>query len=660
MLVKMYCTFVVNLTIVIFLSTYLPCYSLRVNSSESILIVALPLVSNGDESVSWERGVEILPGAFKATERLNNDTQIDMHIKLIVVDSGPATSTGYSYSGSSVLEVIAALTLQNRFADIIGIAGVMHPNVLLTLKSFGLPIASLVHFGGMPHSPSMFYMTASTSVVTDSLVSLMSRFNQNDIGLITDIHHSYFARISSELGKKANLLYIQVGHERTELLSNVPTRIAKTSVKFILLAASKSISLRVLCEAHKKGLTWPKYAWIMLSFRLDDESQSFDKCRIHSVMEGIIILELAEVQKKRHTFLFLGGNPYAHVLHDAICALTLATVFVNNKSTSQLNTVQYGLDVGYSKIYIYQVFNGTLVPSGSYDSEVKLLTNFTINSLSIELSPFLPLPYLMILPLLCCAFNTVLLALFLYFRDEPDVKSSSVSLTMIMFIGCYLFVAFVIGLIVGVNLDIDLCMVRVSSLSLCVALILATLLVKMLRVYHIFTLRGYEKPSIFLYNSALFVYTMLIIAPKVYIVILWSVVDKYQQEPAPRSFASTDSSESIVLRTVCKSNHTIIWTALLAVYDTILSLSVVTVAVKTRKIRFARFKDTKKVNLLVFLVLFIGISTWLYWYVFNESRRYALVPTYILYAGCIALPFVCQFTLFVPKIWNPVYKKVCN
>ena len=672
----MYCTFIINLTVVISLA-YLPCY--RVNS-KSIFIVVLPLSGYNDEkTVSWERGAEILPGALAATERLNNDSQLDLRVELAVADSDLMTSNGYSYSGNllvvadsglitssgysysgNMLELIASLALHNRLADVIGIAGVLHPNLIHTLKSFQLPIASLVHFGGVLQTHGVFYMTAPTSAVTDSIASLVSRFNRN-LGLIIEASHSYFSRISNELVKKANVsLCIQID-KSTKYISSLATKFSKKRVKVIFLGAHWSFSLRMLCKAHKEGLTWPKYAWILLSFQLDSIDQNFDKeCDTHNVLEGVIILELARVENKL-TYPSLGGNPYAFVLYDAIRAFALAVVR-DNQSASQKNTVysQHLLSgVARSKVYFYQVLNGILTPSGVYDSSLNLLTNVTLQSLSDdprELAPLLPLPSLMILPVLCGAFNTVLLVLFFYFRNQPDVKSTSVSLSLIMFIACYIFVAFVTVLVISSYLNLDICMVGIWGVSLGVPLILSTLLVKMLIVYHIFNLHGYEKPSIFLYNCALFVYTLLIISPKVCILILWSAVDIYYQEIVPYA----DSYEFLVYREQCKSNHTTKWMTSLAIYDSILSMFVVIVAIKTRKIRFLRYKDTKKVNLLVFLVLFIGISTWLYWYFFTESRRYPLVSTYILYTGCITIPFICQFTLFVPKVWTPFYIKLCN
>jgi uncharacterized protein with PQ loop repeat len=194
----------------------------------------------------------------------------------------------------------------------------------------------------------------------------------------------------------------------------------------------------------------------------------------------------------------------------------------------------------------------------------------------------------------------------------------------------------------------------VSGLSLCLPLILATVLVKILRVYRVFSLRRYKNPSIFLYNCALFVYTLLIIAPKVFVIILWISIDTYRR----KDFNFTDSSGFSVVQRQCSSKHTLVWTMSLAVYDIALSVAVVTIAIKTRRVRFARFKDTKKVNLMVFLVLFVSVSAWLYWYVFSATGLYRLVPIYILYAGSLTVQFICQLTLFVPKVWTPLYNRL--
>ena len=622
---------------------------------ESVIIVSLPQTSS-ELSMSWERGEEILPGAMVASNRINNDSHLNVSLKRLVVDSGQVTKSGYSYSGN-MLETIATLALQDRLDKIAGIAGVLHPNMLLTLKSSHLSIASLVHFGVVPCIPDVYYMTASTSVVADSIALLMGYFDVDTMGMITDVYHWYYVGVSNQLSKVTKIsLYIQIGRQRTKYSPSkvdVTSKVSRSSARVIFVAANPSASTKVLCEAYKAGLKWPKYAWILLSFPFNDRYQHMSEdCSTQDILEGILILELAQAESGI-THTLLSGNPFAYLLHEAIWKLALAATTANHTLSSQLNGP---LLHQYSKVYVYQVLNGTLNPSGVYESESQSLSNVTV-AVSIDhhkLSAPLPLHYLMILPTLCFVFNTLLLVSFFCFRNAPDVKSTTVSLSLLMFIGCYLLVIYIVVLLVGENLNFDLCMVRVSGLSLCLPLIQATVLVKMLRIYRVFTLHGYEKPSIFLYNCALFVYTLLIIAPKVCVVILWSSIDTYHR----KDFSFVDSSGFTIVQTKCSSNYTFMWTMFLVVYDVILSVAVVTIAIRTRKVRFARFKDTKKVNLMVFLVLFVGVSTWLYWYVFTATGLYHLLPIYILYAGSITIPFICQFTLFVPKVWTPLRKRL--
>ena len=109
--------------------------SVKLSKSEPILIIALPQSDHTEVSASWERGEEILPGALAAINETKNNSS---NFTVIEVTSEPVTSYGLSYSGN-VLEVIASLTWQNRISDIIGIAGVFHPNILAVLNRFQWP-----------------------------------------------------------------------------------------------------------------------------------------------------------------------------------------------------------------------------------------------------------------------------------------------------------------------------------------------------------------------------------------------------------------------------------------------------------------------------------------------------------------------------------------
>ena len=287
--------------------------------------------------------------------------------------------------------------------------------------------------------------------------------------------------------------------------------------------------------------------------------------------------------------------------------------------------------------------------------------NVSIGKLVIEdpvlLRMLLP-RYLISLPLICFLFNTVLLILYIYFRKDPNIKSTSVSLSLLIFIGCYLLIAYTLILVVNVPLTLDICMVHawLGGVGLSLQLVLATILVKMLRVYRIFSLRRIVKPTVYTSNAAHFIYTVLVISPNITILILWTTIDPYR-----RYDTYVYQSQGVVaVSEDCMCSNTNLWIALLFVYSFLLSFAVLAVAFKSRKIRLAQFKDTKKVNLLIFLIIFIGCSTFGYWYIFSITDYFAITSTFILFAGHITTAFVTQFTLFVPKVWPPFRIKVTD
>ena len=262
-------------------------------SNESLLLIAFPW-SNSKQALSWERRLEVLPGACIATESINNYSNILPHskLKLLEVDSGNVTCDECHYSGK-VLEMIANLTWQNRFHEIIGITGVLHPNTLLTLWKFSLPVVSLIHFSGIPYSPNVIYMTASTSTLTDSIIAFMVSINRSSIGVITENHHSYFYRVSDNLISRIKYhsnftinipLYVQVDRKIHD--NSFINKIISTNLQVLFLSTSSSVSVQLLCAAYKNGLVWPKYVWILHSLQVNDLAPSADKeCSLQFILE---------------------------------------------------------------------------------------------------------------------------------------------------------------------------------------------------------------------------------------------------------------------------------------------------------------------------------------------------------------------------------------
>ena len=656
------CIFVIKLRIILSLLSVYPTMVNGKSTSESVLVVALPEIGSSKISASWERGHEILPGAFIAVERMNSGSRLvggSGKLALVIADSGQVMSYDYSYSGN-VLEVLANLTWQNT--SIVGIAGLLHPNLLVTLQSFQLPIASLIHFNGIPSYPNIIYVTASTTTLIDSILVFVKTIKQTRICVITEIENSYHLQFLHEVNTKVNVwlsIPIALGHHQ-QTFAGIVKSVAASNVYTILLNVSPFLAVSILCEAYKSDLLWPKYAWILHSYRLNDVSQIINnECAIQStgILEGIFIFQLIQEEPTRPES---ETNPYSHLLYDAVWALASVTNQSSNQLTNASGTVSSTFDFKHthSHIYIYQVLNATSNHVGLYNSEVKVLENLTIDTCvesDLPVIRMLPPAYFLSLPIVCFISNTVLLVLYIIFRNEPSVKSTSVCLSLLIFTGCYLLIAYTIVVIADIPPRIDVCMVLVwlSGLGLSLPLILATVLVKMLRVYRIFTLYKRVKPRIHTSECAHFLYTVIILSPLIAVLLVWTIIDPHRLYDT-----YVEHPRFIIIEERCISDFAFVWFLLLLIYYILLSLAVIIVAVKSRKIRLAQFKDTKKVNFHIFAILFIGGSTFAYSNIFASTEDYFYVPAYILYFGHVLIAFLCQITLFVPKIWPPLRARI--
>ena len=631
---------------------------LRLGKCESILIIALPQCDT-EVSASWERGEEILPGALAAVKEARNGS-LPFNLTLIVATSGPVTRYDLPYSGN-MLEVIANLTWQKRTSDIIGLTGFLHPNIPAVFSRFPLSTISLVHFNRAQHNPNVHYLTASMSILTDSILAFVKEIHTKKVGIITEMKETYYLEVSHQLITKASIpLNIQIVDKHCKSLSDIANRLYESNAHVILLSVGPSTAVPLVCEAYKRGLVWPKYAWILHSYRLEDLLQTFDSkagCTLQKSLEGIFSFQLTnEYNRSKSARDNNYNNPYADLLYASVRALYSSVDDASFVHFSQESSpLQFNPE--NSKIYIYHNMNGKANFIGTYEGTSHILINvseimFTDYDLPVVNTISLP-HYLIPLPILCFLSNTTFLILYITFRREPSVKSTSVSLSMLIFTGCYLLVGNSASHILHEIYRLDLCMLLVwlSGAGLSLPLILATLLVKMLRVYHIFTTFKILKQSTKCKDYALLVYTTLILSPHIILLILRTAIN-----PSHRIDNFIEHPGFKELNQTCDSDYAHIWYMLTLAYIFLLSSAVIIVAIKSRKIRHTHFKDTKKVNLLIFLLLLIGPGTFIYWYAFYYISFSSSVI--ILNVGHMLIAFACQITLLAPKVWPSVQKKI--
>ena len=258
-----------------------------------------------------------------------------------------------------------------------------------------------------------------------------------------------------------------------------------------------------------------------------------------------------------------------------------------------------------------------------------------------------------------------MLLFYLCFRKEPEIKATSFTISLFLFVGCYFNLVYIILIVYFEHPAFNAHSTQhqnaiynlflwFSGTGISMPLMLATLLVKLLRVYHIFnhiTLRvGYYSSDL-----ALTIYILIILAPNVIVNLIWVFVDQYH---AVIEFKARKGY--IQLSKDCSSNYANVWLGVLCAYLLLLALASAVVAIRTRKVRMEHFKDTKKVNILVFSLCFGLILTFSYWLLFYAMNTKPYVISIPLIIGHSLLILFFQGLLFIPKVFPPFCKYISS
>ena len=261
---------------------------------------------------------------------------------------------------------------------------------------------------------------------------------------------------------------------------------------------------------------------------------------------------------------------------------------------------------------------------------------------------------------------TCFLFLYIVYRNEPEIKSTSLSLSLFMFFGCYLTLVYLILLLISdqpndtVDLSFytNLCTLLqwTSGLGIPVPMIVATLLIKLIRIYYIFNKFATTGPApVGKQWSDMFLALLVLvtISPNLLILIIWTASDTY----TIKLHYSMQNQEYIEVDKQCDSDHLLIWIACWIVYLMLLLIALVVVAFKTRKVRLRHYKDTKKVNAFIFILNLNIFFTVSYWALLRFiTKRH--VSGIISHIGHSALVIFCQALLFAPKVFPPLWRSL--
>ena len=676
-------------------------------SSDAIALRLLVVlnVQGGPGVPNWDRGLEILPAAQQAADRINGDPSIlhGHHLELIQVDTGTCIP---NFDSKALINFVQQITLRDQ--NIVGVVGLFCSSVAqLILPLTGHGGFSLLQISGSAspvlHNeekyPYLWHMVPSSAAYVKAVYKMMDAFGWTNIAVIGGTDASYY-HTASAFTTQAR---IQVGNTSTfvnttllisdERASSVLKNLQQSRKRIVFASVGAREAAEMICLAYQEGFIWPNYAWIFSDHRLEDLVR-------YNVCDSDILRSALEVAYfLRFRFNSSGPdtqtntlNPYADVMHDSIQAFALAlngtlghlqeenhlgNSDIADTLQSEMMTLSFTGTLGHvefdskrerqTRVDIFQVRNGSAIHVGSYDpvSTAIILENIThIDDLSSNGLPRIyktsSLPsavFLLTVTGVCIVLTTVILVLFIYYRRAAEIKATSLNLSLLMFLGCYLlFVSILFHIIsdVIVNHGPFFCNFVTWCAGLGINFVYGTLLVKMLRVYRIFSYFG--RMGNRWSDWFLCVVVFFIVGAEAMILLVWSVVDVFTVRDV-ETFQATASPPHYEIIQFCYSDYLQIWTIVALSEVGILIFVVAFLAFKTRKIRREHFKDTKKVNIYLFMNILLICVLLPFWWVLRTVNDPAasLVVLCLGYGGTAAL---CQLMLFVPKILPPLMRHI--
>ena len=323
-----------------------------------------------------------------------------------------------------------------------------------------------------------------------------------------------------------------------------------------------------------------------------------------------------------------------------------------------------------ASIDIFQVINGTPELIGVYDQFPQSIT-FTGNApqnrniaipndtfeTDYELLPLWLAGCIIVTQGILFCMTTANLIFIIMWRKKREIKATSPILSMLMMAGCYILCMGPI--LLAVLFTTYSAVVENSRLLtfLCVSkgfatigleFIFATLLFRLLRIQHIFRSKRMAPMSNHWLDRYLLVYVLFVCAGKVVLVILWNSVDPIHPVIYRKYISESSKLPHYVANLECMSNSSSVWLVIMSMYSGLLLLLVLILAVMTRHIKYSMYKDTKKVNLFIFLVVLVLAIVLPLREFFHDLRSQigVVVSEWLAY---FSVQLLCQVCLFIPK-----------
>ena len=606
--------------------------------------------------------------------------------------------------------------------SIVGVVGMMCSTVTQAISPLaGRPEIDLLQisagaisplFASEKEYPLLYRMISSSAVYNDVVLSLMATFQWRRISMVRDAtliqHTSTADNFVAKLDERTELELVFLGDTTPTCPTSPVHNLILKRARIIYASVTASEARELLCELYQKGYRWPDFVWLFHDLSIEDLILSAEKCdkdTMQTAVEGVFLLRY-RLQANPNTVLVSGQtyseylmelhnytnskqeNQHANSMHDSIWAFALA---LNNSVSEELRLrnhnmtrfVEKGLrNVHFSgsqghiafneerevvtEVDIFHVRNGEEIYVGHYTQATKNITvhlpseGIPRDDFVIRLHLTFPISILVITAILL-VFTAVVLIFFIYYWNKPSIKATSRYQSLLMLAGCCMmyFAALVVATAEFVCDEFygPLRQVEIWFTAVGVQLIYSTLFMRLLRIYKIFhsssNLRKLH--GMIWSDQGLAALSFIPVSVTIVVLVLWSTL-----YPVSTGYEISFQEMSEV-RTCSDSTAAFVWIAVIFYgVNGIPIIAVGILATLTRKVEINIFKDSKEVNMLVFLTV-VCLCIWFpFSLMFNN---YIPLPQAAFLFGVfpyLVIPFLCKASLFIPKIWrsrHELYKK---
>ena len=392
---------------------------------------------------------------------VNNEAEFDTIVDFVsrVFSSNQGKQESISGDCNDCTEVIGVVgDLDLKTASIIHTLA-SRANLSITLvsavaPSTFLPTTNLV-------LPNLLHMNPLTHYV-EALVAFFDHLNWTRIGLISD--GTYYYEFAAELvqqkllenSERRIIPFVRISESDNRTKTIQTFKEYETDV--IVISASDKVACSLIQEATKIGFTWPEYAWILFGISFH---QSFEACQDEGVilLRDQSILEKSSLYHVRCSYRVKDKFLNSSIFLDSILAFSSAdrNSLLNASFLGVSGQVNYRRGKQLNNISIAQAENSSWSRKeiAFYDVALQQL-NVTDSFLGIGDKPrgtiliksyhdhneILHITLIILIFLSLFAFITTVFTLYIYFRKEPEIKATSVTISMCMFLACYILISY--------------------------------------------------------------------------------------------------------------------------------------------------------------------------------------------------------------------------